>query len=89
MDIKPIKYFFDCYLMMLDDDEKLEKIISDFIKNENAENVKNLKNECATIIAMCSQERKTWIEKVLLSCENLDIDEEEMNEIIKFIYREI
>ena len=45
-----LTYFCDCYYLMIDYDESLEEIVSEFIEKETEERVRNTINEIAAVL---------------------------------------
>lgn len=84
-----IIYFCDCYLVMLDYEEELIDIIGDFKKKEINEKLRQLKNECEEILSLDDIKKMEEIKKVIINCADLDIESDEMQEILEYVYKNL
>lgn len=86
MGIKEVIYFCDCYLNMLDYDEAMEDIISEYYSKELKETVNEFKEECKAILSLPERDRELILNTIITGSKDLDITAEEMEDIIKEVY---
>ncbi|MHC1748001.1 MAG: hypothetical protein AB9856_06355 [Cellulosilyticaceae bacterium] len=89
MKFSSVIYFCDCYLIMLDYEEELVDIISNFIKKETSEKIIQLKNECEEVLGLDNIMKVKETKKIIINCADLDIESDEILEILECIYKKL
>ena len=80
-----IIYFFNCYFLMLDYDEPLEKIVRDYIEKENDNNTKLLLNDLKYIFEENHNEEE-YLNYILKNSDEMNVSKDELREIIRVLY---
>lgn len=80
-----IIYFFNCYFLMLDYDEPLEKIVRDYIEKENDNNTKLLLNDLKYIFEENNNEEE-YLNYILKNSDEMNVSKDELREIIRVLY---
>lgn len=78
-------YFFNCYFLMLDYDEPLEKIVRDYIEKENDNNTKLLLNDLKYIFEENHNEEE-YLNYILKNSDEMNVSKDELREIIRVLY---
>lgn len=78
-------YFFNCYFLMLDYDEPLEKIVRDYIEKENDNNTKLLLNDLKYIFEENNNEEE-YLNYILKNSDEMNVSKDELREIIRVLY---
>ena len=77
-----LTYFFDCYYLMIDYDQSLEEIVSEFIEKETEDRVINTISEIDQVI---ESKNEDILEYIIEKSVVLSTDKEELKEFIQEI----